>query len=513
MIIKYALPISLTCLLTLLQLCFSVQAATVSITSNLDDDGAGCTLREAIAGINDPTAAAVQNNGCILGNGNNDTINFDLTFPAVIEITQELLNISNPLTIDGPGADQLTIDGTGLVRNGGGLSVTGLFSIRADDVTLSQFSVQNVRASTTLGYAISIQGRENLKVLNCKFTNNALSSAVIRISQSSNILISGSEFVNNFSSSVGGAIAIGESSGIIENSIFLNNNSELDGGAISLRNSSDLTIRGSFFSGNQAGRRGGAISLFDNQIPFNIALLPGGRAITKIINSTFTENVVNTNNNALVNGNVISIEMENNFVELTNNSIINNGDPSTGNSSIVARTQGAFSDFPPNNLLIYNNIIAGNLAASGAPAAFMFIGPDTSSIQSSGNIIGDFSRTVTEEMNEMIPGVNFLTSSDRRAIPLSQIVSSLGNNGGPTLTFPLAKNSIAVNSGIRNVCPAVDQRSIVRINSEEDACDIGAFEDTIQGPVIGVREEDEPFEDESFFVIPAKNGNSVIFSL
>jgi hypothetical protein len=47
----------------------------------------------------------------------------------------------------------------------------------------------------------------------------------------------------------------------------------------------------------------------------------------------------------------------------------------------------------------------------------------------------------------------------------------LANNGGPTPTMALQTNSLAVNRGLEQYCPPMDQRGTNRV-----ACDIGAFE-------------------------------------
>ena len=73
----------------------------VDITAD-EDDGVclpgDCSLREAIAYAND-----------------GDTITFDLTYPATITLTSSI-DINHNLIINGPGADQLTVQGAGTNR-------------------------------------------------------------------------------------------------------------------------------------------------------------------------------------------------------------------------------------------------------------------------------------------------------------------------------------------------------------------------------------------------------------
>jgi len=472
--------------LVMIQVCLTVEAATVFVTSNRDDDGNGCTLREAIAAVNRPTSQAVQNNGCVVGDGNNDVIEFLLNAPAVITLTQDtVIRVDEPLTINGLGMDLLTIDGNSLSR---------FLTVSADNVTLRDFTIQGLRTANSFDTAISASGVNNFSVLNCKFTNNITDIGPLSISNSSNVLVSGSQFSNGAADSIigAGAIRISEVDGVIENSIFLNNSSENNGGAIRLSDSTDFVIRQSFFSGNQADRLGGAIAVFDNSAP-----RPAGSqsvmARTKIINSTFTGNRVDVVGGSFSrNGNAISLTVQVNGVELTNNTIINNGDVNNRNSAIAVTT----ANNSASSLAIYNNIIAGNMAISGVPSAFQFRDPDLSSIQSGGNIIGDASRFSAQEVSGTIPGSNFFAGPDQLNLTVSQIVRPLSSNGGPTLTFPLTFGSIGIDAGVTAVCPEVDQRG----SSRGSRCDVGAFEQ----------------EEDSFFIVPLKNSgrnSTVIFNL
>ncbi|MCB1804333.1 MAG: hypothetical protein KDJ99_04040, partial [Candidatus Competibacteraceae bacterium] len=87
----------------------SAQAATLTVTSNLDD-GTDCTLREAVEAIN----AGANQNGCSAAGayGTNDTIVFA---PALINSTITLtdqadsdIEINKALTITGPVAGDPT---------------------------------------------------------------------------------------------------------------------------------------------------------------------------------------------------------------------------------------------------------------------------------------------------------------------------------------------------------------------------------------------------------------------
>lgn len=83
-------------------------ATTIVVTTDADADAAdgGCSLREAILAANDDRA----HNECPAGDGP-DRIEFSLTLPEIIVLTDHLPTITGTLAIRGPGATLLTVDG------------------------------------------------------------------------------------------------------------------------------------------------------------------------------------------------------------------------------------------------------------------------------------------------------------------------------------------------------------------------------------------------------------------
>ena len=72
-------------------------AATITVNSNADNNGAGCTLREAIVSAN---TSVNQNNGCAVGsNSGTDTITFSNSLPS------NIINLSNEELSVGAGKD------------------------------------------------------------------------------------------------------------------------------------------------------------------------------------------------------------------------------------------------------------------------------------------------------------------------------------------------------------------------------------------------------------------------
>ncbi len=93
------------------------RAATITVTTVADENGTGpsCSLREAIASANGDGDVG----GCAgVGAYGADTIVFasTLSLPATITLTRGALTVSSEVTITGPGATQLAIDGNGTTR-------------------------------------------------------------------------------------------------------------------------------------------------------------------------------------------------------------------------------------------------------------------------------------------------------------------------------------------------------------------------------------------------------------
>ena len=96
----------------------SASAATYTVT-NTDDSGAG-SLRQAILDAN--------------GTADNDTINFTITGTITLTSGELFINQNGTLTINGPGADQLTVSGNNTSRV---FLIGGAATVEINDVTIS----------------------------------------------------------------------------------------------------------------------------------------------------------------------------------------------------------------------------------------------------------------------------------------------------------------------------------------------------------------------------------------
>jgi hypothetical protein len=127
----------------------SVQAATVTVT-NTNDSGAG-SLRQALVDASD-----------------GDTIDFSITTPATITLSSGELLVNKSITVAGPGADLLSVNGNGASR---------LFFIGSGQtVSISGLTITN--GLETSGYGGGIYNdHATLTVSNCAISGNSAGSA------------------------------------------------------------------------------------------------------------------------------------------------------------------------------------------------------------------------------------------------------------------------------------------------------------------------------------------------
>ena len=210
---------------------------TCGVTSTADTNTAG-TLRYCLSNL--VTGTAVGTN------------TVTITATGTITLTSALPAINQGVTITGPGANQLTIDG------GGAYQVFAIGTSAITSASISGLTVANGKASTTGGAIDVVSG--TLMVTGCAFTNNSATSSTTSsggaIFASGALTVSGSTFSGNTASYDGGAIYNATGPTTVTGSTF-SGNSALYGGAINGYGAA-MTVTDSTFSGNSA-TEGGAI--------------------------------------------------------------------------------------------------------------------------------------------------------------------------------------------------------------------------------------------------------------
>jgi hypothetical protein len=280
-----------TCLSALCLIALSTQAATITVT-NTNDSGAG-SLRQAIADAVD-----------------GDTINFDsLLNGQTITLTSGELLVNKSVTINGPGLDNLTVDGNHASRV---FHVSGGVS-----ATIAGLTITNGSASDWGGGIHNDQSV--LTVNNCNivgnfapgwgggiFNDSWVTSATLRVTNST---LSGNS-AGSIGSGTGGGIYSeglhGNATMEIVNSAVSGNSAHVGGGIYNSHSAS--TVSNCTLSGNSASYGGGGIfhvgingsatlsvtnsTLSGNSAPLGAGIYSYGHSSTTldVLNSTFSVN-------------------------------------------------------------------------------------------------------------------------------------------------------------------------------------------------------------------------------
>lgn len=228
------------------------------------------------------------------------------------------------------------------------------------------------------------------------------------------------------------------------------------GGGI-INNKGFLNVVGCTFSGNSAMSHGGAIANLSN---FDIPTVNGVLSVT---NSTF-------NGNTAFWGGAIHNSVGGTF-SLVNSTVV-------GNSTIRPLCTGICAQVMPgvggidnsSAMTLHNNIVAGNTV--------IYMGATTNTVGPSdigGGINSSSNSNLIGSPNTYFYGIQNGVNGNVIGIDVNTVINTtLANNGGPTQTFALLANSIALNTATAANCPATDQRGVSR--PQGAGCDTGAFE-------------------------------------
>lgn len=297
-----------------------VFAAGITVDSTADTIAADgvCTLREAVQAANTDTAV----NECPAGVGS-DVIT--ITISGQIMLTSSLI-VSDNLSINGPGAAQLAIDGQGNGR---------IFNVTTSNLTLSDVTLQNGTAGNQDGGAV--------------YAANALTLTNVAI-LSSTAWLGGGAYA-------GGAM-------VLQNGLFQNNTSQGNGGGLW---AGSLALNGTQFISNHTvlGDGGGAFVF-------------AWSGATVLVNGRFQDNRSDGNSGhgggGLLAGNDVIISGTQ-FIGNRANNITSEGGGGVSTQSALTATNALFQDNFSNNyggglyatthLALTNTQFISNAAASG----------------------------------------------------------------------------------------------------------------------------------------------------
>jgi len=208
-----------------------------------------CRLDEAIQNANDDT----ENYLCDRGEGD-DVIRFEVV--GAIELDEELPSITDTLAIEGPGADLLTISGSGVTRV---LSVAPGVSLTLSGVTIAG----GLAPAGAAGGGLQVLAGADVTLQDCVFSGNAAAwGGAVSVTQGA-LRVERCTFVgNDATAGAGGAIRNERSQVEIVNSTFSDNTSGAGrGAAVATLGAGAMTrIHSTSVVGNGTTGAGGALA-------------------------------------------------------------------------------------------------------------------------------------------------------------------------------------------------------------------------------------------------------------
>ena len=385
----------------------SAYTATILVT-NTNDSGSG-SLRDALAAASD-----------------GDTINAT-SVSGTILLTSGELQINHNVTINGPGAGNLAVNGNAASR---------VFENFASDATISGFTITN-------GFTADADGGGGI-----------LNHGGLTLSGTS-ILSNNTGNCGPFCFGSGGGINSNSSGTLTVTNCIISDNEigfhvASAGGGMYLAGGGTATVTDSTISGNTAG-----------------ALFGGGGGIFSSLHMLTVTNSTISDNSAFVGGGI-----DGSGITMVTNSTI------SGNTASAAG--GGVSN--EGILTVTNSTISGNSAPSGQGGALFSsgaatIGDTILNAGASGGTI-DNTRAVTSLGYNLASdnGGGVLTGPGDQ-INTDPMLGPLQNNGGLTFTHALLPGSPAINAGgpiFTTPPPRYDQRGFARI--VHGRIDIGSFE-------------------------------------
>jgi len=451
--------------------------------------GVNCRLRDAI-----------------MASVSGDTVDFSVTGTITLEGS---LVIDNNLSISGPGAGLLTVDGNSLGRI---FTTAGSTVVSISGLTLTHGLVDDTTTADYLeGGAILVGLNSHLTLAQMVIEYNTVDCAdpcsvgnggAIATISGSSLTITDSTISSNSATLAGGGIyfasgtAVGDDLSLTNVTLMSNNVTDAsvgDGGAICIATAHQATLTNLTVSINKAARAGGGllatggpVSITDSTFYSNEARgtgsMSGGGAINVrgsaslwLANSTISGNGAYSEGGGVRVGSVVAVIYNSTFV-----------------SNSAAGTSGGGGVFEGTaDLTLVNNTMSGNMASS-AHGGGLYLNGGTVSLRntivanSGGSDCRNLGATWVANTSNLIESNDGLQPCAAPAFSSDPTLGPLADNGGPTNTMRLLRGSPAIDHGDNSSCANAgtvdnkDQRGLRRpVDGDHNGsivCDIGAFE-------------------------------------
>jgi hypothetical protein len=440
----------------------TAHAATITVNSPADNTS-NCTLRNAITAANTNTAQG----SCAAGQAapTVDVIDFSLATPATITLGSALPDLQESVTINGPGMNQLTIDGADSYR-----PVT---TFSGTTISISGMTITNGHCDATCGAVGSVGGAihnaANLTLTDVALTNNTASADG-----------GGTQAV---ASAEGGAIRNLGQLTIVQSRLTGNtaeatgatSQASASGGAII--NHGTLTVDRTTLDSNTAAATGGLNTNPNGGAILNFGTLTISRST--VSNNTASGTGGSSGNGAFGGGINNSNDPTNVNIDIDRTTISGNTATAAGGGS----QGGGMEVFGAASSEITSSTIAHNTADSGSNlVAFTETHMKNTIVSNPGGPDNCIGGPTSDGYNLTDTTCSFTQPTDQEnADPM---LGALAANGGPTKTHAPSLAGDAIDHGLASAGETVDQRGQHRPEDfgnttnavGGDASDVGAFE-------------------------------------
>lgn len=309
---------------------------------------------------NDSGAGSLRAEVALANASPGSTVNFDSSVTGTISLTSGEISITAPMTINGPGAGVLAVDGGGASRI---FNISGV-STPPTPVAINDLAFEHGSASSS------------------NFTPLGGGDGGAIQADNSVVTLHGDVFVGNFATNRGGAVYNQAGMVTVDSCSFSNNSTDFHGGAIYnsgkevVPAAASLGVINSVFIGNKAKEGGGAIENAEAVVPlfgvdtvkatvidsvfadnsadqYGGAISDDNTGIVQILGDTFTGNVTAGNGGAVASGSVGPLGT----VTVVQSKFVVNSSANQGG--------GIFSDSP---LTLTNSLVEFNTALLPGPS-------------------------------------------------------------------------------------------------------------------------------------------------
>jgi hypothetical protein len=378
-----------------------------------------------------------------------------------ITLTSGELSITKGLTIQGPGAGQLTVSGP------------------------NSFSSQLFRV-------LEVNASQPVLLSGLTISNGHVAGAVAGggIFNHTRLIVSGCNIANNEGFAGGGIYSLGT---LTASGCTISNNHGENGGGI--YNTGTMTVSGCTLIGDSASPtlggpytsnygggifNTGTLTVGQSTLSRDTAVSGGGiynRSTLTVSASTLSANSVHFGNGggiyagglATLTNCTFSFNEANNGGQGGGLFVV--GHATLTNCTLSLNTAGigggihVSSEIPGTILNLTNTIVAGNTKGISGPDIFGAVAT------ADHNLVGN-----ATDSSGVVNGVNGNIVGGNGHPVSNALLGPLQNNGGPTQTMALLAGSPAIGHANNFKAPATDQRGLPRIDELGELTDIGAFE-------------------------------------